>query len=60
MESGIIRVAVKKMSGELLELEMKPDDLVSTLQRDLLVPAVAFLILLAFLTRGVVNETFED
>jgi hypothetical protein len=24
-------------------LEMKPDDLVSTLQRDLVVPAVAFL-----------------
>jgi hypothetical protein len=43
MESGIIRVTVKKMSGELLELEMKPDDLVSTLQRDLVVPAVAFL-----------------
>ncbi|CAL1171738.1 unnamed protein product [Cladocopium goreaui] len=35
MESGIIRVAVKKMSGELLELEMKPDDLVSTLQREI-------------------------
>ena len=49
MESGIIRVAVKKMSGELLELEMKPDDLVSTLQRDLV--AVA---LFAFLT-GVVS-----
>ena len=37
MESGIIRVAVKKISGELLELEMKPDDLVSTLQGDLVV-----------------------
>eukprot|EP00435_Cladocopium_sp_Y103_P048337 s667_g14.t1 len=36
MEStGIIRVAVKKISGELLELEMKPDDLVSILQREI-------------------------